>query len=261
LSLGIQSFQPEALKWLRRLHGPREALRAVRQARKAGLDNINVDLIFGLPGILERSWRDDLEAVLALEIPHVSVYGLSVEEGTPLAAAIAEGRVSGPEDHVFREEFLEAHRILTAEGYRHYEVSHFALPGFEARHNLACWSRSPYLGLGNSAHTFQGHRRRWNLRSWHAYQSACLEGRRPWESEELLTAADVRLERIWLGLRTEGGLPLEQLGRSARSLGEDWEEEGLAVIGPRSLRLTPRGWLVLDRLTVALDRAEGESGA
>jgi len=255
VSLGAQSFHPGALRWMGRLHGPSEIGAAVERARAEGLMNINLDLIFGLPETVERDWRSDLDHAVALEVPHLSLYGLASEEGTPLARAVREGRVTLASEEAYGEEFLQASRRLQTGGYRHYEVSNFALPGFEARHNLVYWTREPYLGLGSSAHSFLHPCRRWNLKAWGAYQEVVLAGQPPWESEEKLGTREVALERIWLGLRTAAGIHLDDLGSSAREVVEEWALEGYARLEKDAVILTPRGWLLLDHLAVALDSA------
>jgi oxygen-independent coproporphyrinogen-3 oxidase len=257
VSLGAQSFQPGVLRWLGRRHGPEETRRAVERARAAGIHNLSLDLIFGLPSEVSRDWRLDLDSALALGVPHLSLYGLSVEDGTPLATAVRAGEVSRPDEEQYEEEFLLASDLMRSQGYVHYEVSNFALPGFEARHNRKYWEMEPYLGLGNSAHSFRFPRRRWNLREWTEYQDACRDNRAAWASEELLTPEKARLERIWLGLRTDAGIPVEDLGPEALHLAETWRSEGLAVDSRDTLRLTPQGWLFLDDLVVRMDLAQG----
>jgi len=257
LSLGVQSFQDPALRWLKRLHGSQEPARAVERARAVGIGNINVDLIFGLPRGVERDWSMDLDSALALGVPHLSLFGLSVERGTPLAAAVDGGVVSAPDEEDYREQFMIASERLRAEGFYHYEVSNFALPGFEARHNRIYWELAPYLGLGNSAHSFRAPRRRWNLREWRAYQEASQVGDAPWDSEEVLGSEDARLERIWLGLRTDRGIRASDLESEARVLVEGWVSRGQAMMSHGTVRLTPEGWLLLDQLVVELDLAHG----
>ncbi len=255
LSLGVQTFHAPALRWMGRMHGPEGAAAAVRIARGAGFDNLSVDLIFGLPTHLGRSWRDDLDRVLALDVPHISLYGLSVEPATPLGRAVREGREAPVDEERYREEFLVAAGTLGAAGYEHYEVSNFARPGSASRHNRAYWSGAPYLGLGNGAHSYALPIRRWNLRGWEEYARMTVEGRSPEEGREVLDEEAERLERIWLGLRTSDGLALSGLGRGAAATAAAWAGKGLAVIGDGAVRLTPRGWLVLDRLAVELDAA------
>jgi oxygen-independent coproporphyrinogen-3 oxidase len=253
VSLGVQSFQPGVLLWLRRLHDPEVAREAVRRARAAGIENINLDLMFGLPRNVPRSWAQDLDTALFLQVPHLSLYGLSVERGTPLFRDVENGTVPSPEEEDYREEYLQASELLTSEGYHHYEVSNFALPGYESRHNRAYWESAPYLGLGNGAHSHRGGRRRWNIRDWKAYQGALLAGEKPWDSEEELDAAALQLEATWLGLRTSSGLAVDGLGAAALDLVRRWGTEGWARIREGRVQLLPTGWLLLDELAVSMD--------
>lgn len=294
VSLGVQSFDPGALKWMGRLHSPADAGIAVERARAAGVANVSIDLIFGLPDSAPRSWPDDLEQALALDPPHVSLYGLAVEKGTRLFRHVSEGRSPPPSDDRYEEEYLLAAQVLADAGYDHYEVSNFARPGFASRHNQACWSGVPYLGLGNGAHSFHGGRRWWNERDWDAYAAAVGNGgdaRGGEAGAETLSARQSRLEAIWLGLRTAKGLdlgrltdvdagpansghprgteshatrpnglrsrePATTLARSAaRQVAQRWEARGLAFAAPDRIRLTAKGWLVLDALAVELDEA------
>lgn len=255
LSLGVQTFHEPALRWMGRLHGPRGAADAVAAARAAGIGNLSVDLIFGLPAHLGRSWSGDLEEVLALEVPHVSLYGLTVEPGTPLGRLVAGGREAGVDEELYREEYLEASETLARAGFEHYEVSNFALPGFASRHNTAYWTGSAYLGLGNGAHSYAPPVRRWNLRGWEDYRAKAARDESPEEGREGLGADALRLERIWLGLRTSLGLDVEGLGEEALRRVAAWVREGWALRSGARVRLTPAGWLLLDRLSVELDQA------
>jgi oxygen-independent coproporphyrinogen-3 oxidase len=238
-----------------RMHGPGGAVEAVRTARAAGIDNLSVDLIFGLPGHLGRDWTEDLERALSLDAPHVSLYGLAVEARTPLGRAVREGREPPVDEERYREEYLLAATTLRGAGYEHYEVSNFARAGAMSRHNRAYWTGVPYLGLGNGAHSYAPPVRRWNLRDWDAYATRAREGRSPEEEREDLDAAAIRLEAVWLGLRTSDGLVLGGLGRAAADRARAWERAGLATLEGGTVRLTVEGWLLLDRLAVELDEA------
>ena len=255
LSLGVQSFHGPTLRWMGRLHGPEGARAAVSAARDVGLGNVSIDLIFGLPTRVGRDWSRDLDSALALEVPHVSLYGLSVEPATPLGRAVAEGREPPVDEERYREEFLEAAERLRAAGYEHYEVSNFALPGHESRHNQVYWDGRPYLGLGNGAHSYGPPLRRWNVRDWGAYRARLSRGEPAEGGRELVDADAEALERVWLGLRTSGGLPIDDLGGEALDLVAAWEAQGLAEATARRVRLTAEGWLALDGLAVALDGA------
>lgn len=253
LSLGVQSFDPGVLRWMGRLHGPEGGARSVTTARGAGITELSVDLIFGLPDEVARDWDADLDGALALEVPHLSLYGLTIEPGTALGRAAAEGRTGPVDDARYREEFLRAAERLVAAGYEHYEVSNFALPGHASRHNAVYWGGAPYLGLGNGAHSYRHPIRRWNLRDWEAYRTEAVAGRSPRAEEECLGPDELRMERVWLGLRTREGLALEGLPERARRRARGWEASGLARVDDGRLRLTAEGWLLLDRLAVDLE--------
>ena len=255
VSLGVQSFHAPTLRWMGRLHGSEGAETAVGTARAAGLGNVSIDLIFGLPAGVGRSWRHDLERAQALDVPHVSLYGLSVESATPLGRAVAEGREPPVDEDRYREEFLEAAERLGAAGYEHYEVSNFARPGFASRHNQAYWDGRPYLGLGNGAHSYAHPIRRWNVRDWGEYRTRLRRGESTEESRERLDAEAAALEEIWLGLRTASGLATAGWGAEALRLASGWERAGLAEVREGRVRLTARGWLGLDGLAVELERA------
>lgn len=255
LSLGVQSFDSRALEWMGRLHGPEGGLHAVSTARAAGIHNLSVDLIFALPDGVSRSWERDLAQALALEVPHISLYGLTVEAGTKLARSVDEGTAQPAPAERYRSEFLKAAETLTAAGYEHYEVSNFALPGFRSRHNSVYWSGSPYVGVGNGAHSYRFPVRRWNTRSWESYRDAVLRGRNPEAERESLEEAQAELEGLWLGLRTSGGIDAARFTGPASALADTWVESQLATLQDDTLRLTALGWLVMDRLTLELEAA------
>ena len=254
VSLGAQSFDDNVLKWMHRSHDAAETKRAVQTLRDGGIDNISLDLIFGLPEELHRDWERDLEIALALRTTHLSLYGLTVEPRTPLDRWISRGATHAPDEERYAEEYLTAHRRLSAAGYEFYEVSNAALPGFRSRHNSAYWSGKPYLGLGPAAHSFDGKTRRWNLRAWEAYRRAIAEGRSPVESEEALTEEQRELEAVYLGLRTVEGLPI-----AAASPRRGWTTppphlaaKGWIYEAAGRLKCRPEGWLRLDSLVTEL---------
>ncbi len=255
LSVGVQSFQEDALRWMGRLHGPEGARRAMRAARRGGFTNVSLDLIFALPSHLKRDWRHDLEEAIRLGPEHVSLYGLGIEPGSALGRAVREGREPGVDDARYAEEFLEAAEVLSAAGYEHYEVSNFSRPGSRSRHNSVYWTGEAYLGLGNGAHSYCWPLRRWNLRDWSEYRDRAVAGALPLGGEEKLNEAETRLEGLWLGLRTREGVAIEALAGRQKALVRGWAQNGLAVRVEGRVRLTARGWLQLDRLAVDLDAA------
>src|SRR2546425_6032323 len=170
VSLGAQSFDDRVLQWMHRSHDSTRIGDAVRALRGAGLDNISLDLIFALPAELRRDWARDLDLACSLLPAHLSLYGLTVEERTPLARWISRGAVRPSKDERYADEYLLAHMRLAACGYRFYEVSNAERDGHRSRHNSAYWSGRAYLGLGPAAHSFDGRVRRWNVAAWEAYR-------------------------------------------------------------------------------------------
>ena len=251
VSLGAQSFDDSVLKWMHRSHDAARIGAAVDALRGAGIENISLDLIFGLPAELQRNWERDLEMAHALRTTHLSLYGLTVEPRTPLDRWISRGATQAPDDERYAEEYLAAHRRLTTEGYQFYEVSNASLPGYRSRHNSAYWAGKPYRGLGPAAHSFDGRTRRWNLRAWEAYRRAIAEGRSAVESEETLTDVQRELEAIYLGLRTVEGIPVAALCRPLPPFAaRGWIHEEAGRV-----KCTPEGWLRLDSIVNDYDSA------
>lgn len=255
VSLGVQTFHEPALRWMGRMHGADGPGAAVEALRAAGLENLSVDLIFGLPARLGRSWSGDLDRALALEPRHVSLYGLTAEAATPLGRWVAAGREELADEDRYAAEYLLASERLSAAGFAHYEVSNFERAGARSRHNAAYWTGAPYLGLGAGAHSFAGGVRWWNERDWSRYERVVRAGGTARTGEERIDAAQEKLERAWLGLRTDSGIALEACSLRQRLVLAEWEQRGWARSTAGLVRLTPTGWLLLDRLTVELDAA------
>lgn len=252
LSIGSQSFSDEALGWMHRTHSSAGIGEAVRLARAAGFANFSLDLIFALPSGVSRSWNDDLERALALDPTHLSLYGLTVEPHTPLARWKTRGEVEEASEDRYESEFLRAHDRLASSGFRHYEVSNFARPGHESRHNGSYWRGVPYAAVGPSAHAFDGIRRRWNVAAYAGWIRALDAGTEPTQGSEELTASNRVSESVYLGLRTDGGLTL--LDEAERALVSPWVSAGWGTMASlsSSFHLTPLGWLRLDALATAL---------
>ena len=253
LSLGVQSFRDAELRLLGRVHDAEQARQAIRWARQAGFDNLNLDLIFGLPGQSLEEWKQSLEEALAFAPQHISLYALSVEEGTPLAKMINEGKLPAPDDDRTADMYLWAEERLEAAGYLHYEISNWALPGYMCRHNLGTWRNEPYLGFGSAAHSHLGRRRWWNVRDPQAYIQRLQAGLSPMEGEETLTEELDMAETMILGLRlVEEGVEVERFRRRyGRTPAEAYPEilarlsaQGLIEILPQRVRLTRRGRLL-----------------
>ena len=230
VSMGVQSFSDRSLRWMARRHSSAGAVEAFRVLRSAGFDNISLDLIFGYDPVawgsgsssdeeLMQLWSDDLDAVLRLRPEHISAYQMGIEEGSVLGEMAAAGRYREPSDELCAAQYALLQQRLAAAGYLQYEVSNFSLPGRRALHNSGYWDRSPYIGLGPGAHSFDGDRRRWwNAPDLDRYIAAFGGGSAYSDcavssvvSEETLTDEDVLTETIMLGLRTLDGLPLDVL--------------------------------------------------
>jgi oxygen-independent coproporphyrinogen-3 oxidase len=257
LSIGAQSFHPAALAWMHRTHDADATAAAVHAARRAGVGSLSLDLIFALPDSLGRSFPDDLDRLIALEPDHVSLYGLTVEPKTPLGRQVKRGDAPPVDEARYAEEYLLAHDRLGAAGYRFYEVSNAAREGHEAVHNAAYWSGAPYLGLGPSAHSFDGRTRWWNEPAYAAWSARLANGQSPVVGRETLDPAAQRLERLYLGLRTGEGAALEGSEVASLEAVRRWAEAGWAKAEPAPdgrvhVTLTPSGWLRLDELVAAL---------
>lgn len=248
-SVGVQSFNSTVLAWMHRGHGAEQVTQAVADLRAAGISDISVDLIFGVPASLGRNWSEDLQRAQDLGVQHLSVYGLTIEPHTPLGRWSARGEVVEGTEDSFAEEFLAAHETLRGGGFEHYEVSNYALPGHRSVHNSAYWRRVPYLGLGPSAHSFDGQTRRSNEREYESWRSRTAAGSDPVASSELLTEANRAAEDVYLGLRTDDGLELREGDRDSV---EPWLRSGWGLMQGDRLILTAEGWLRLDSIAAVL---------
>ncbi len=262
LSLGVQSFDEDGLAFLGRRHTAAEARNAVAVALAAGIETVSVDLICALPGQSPASWRRELEIATSLAPQHLSCYQLTVEPGTPFAVMRRRGRLRELPEPAQGELVLLTHTWLAERGYQPYEVCSFAVaPEHRSRHNPKYWRHAPYLGLGPSAHSFDGQRRWWNLRQLGPWAEAVARGRRPVEDEELLTPMQLALEELMLGLRTVEGIELDGYRRrhgvdlvaanraTCAALGRD----GLLTDDGGRLRPTTAGLAVADAMARSLD--------
>ncbi|CAF0689286.1 radical SAM family heme chaperone HemW [Candidatus Methylacidithermus pantelleriae] len=247
LSLGVQSFDPGELAWLGRPPDPERMLEAVRWARAEGFSNLNLDLLFGLPGQTEKRWRKTLEQAMALEPEHLSVYCLTVEEGTPLEREYREGRFQRDPEREARL-WLLAQELLEARGWVGYEISNYARPGWPCRHNQAYWQGRDYLGLGPSAWSTVGDRRWQNVADTQEYIRR-LEAGATWVGfEEGIGRETRRKERVVFGLRTAEGIPEELVTPEEAQKLALWEADGLVLHREGRYRLTVRGKLFADEL-------------
>jgi oxygen-independent coproporphyrinogen-3 oxidase len=256
LSMGAQSFHDDELRFLGRIHSAEDVERAFAAARAAGFDNVNLDLIYGLPGQPVDKWRRTLAQAVALEPEHISCYALTVEAGTPLARWVEEGRVPPPDDDLAADLYEEAEASLAAAGYEHYEISNWARQAeadYRAQHNLIYWRNEPYLGFGAGAHSSLGGRRWWNVRAPEAYIRRLDSGKGVTEGEETIDETLAMGETMMLGLRlVQEGVSHEGFAkRHGRDLEEVYADElqelerwGLIERSRARVRLTRRGRLL-----------------
>ncbi len=250
LSIGVQSFQDHVLSWMHRTHDALAAHRAIATAREGGVENLSVDLIFSLPSVVNRDWPRDLDAALALDLPHLSVYGLTVEPRTPLGRWVARSDLAEAPDETFESEFLLAHEALSAAGFDHYEVSNFGRARRHSRHNWAYWTRALYAGLGPSAHEFDGAQRRWNVSAFAEWSARALANGSCVDGAEQLDATQIEAEEIYLGLRTAQGVSKTERDEVRVS---EWIDAGWAApTSDATVKLTAMGWLRIDALAVGL---------
>src|SRR6266702_1330041 len=202
LSIGSQSFDAGLLKTLGRIHSPEEITQALLHARAAGFTSINLDFMFGLPGQTMRHWQETLDQALALHPEHFSLYSLIIEEGTPFYTWAEEGRIIPGDEDLCADMYEYADQRLQTEGYENYEISNWALPGHQSRHNLTYWQNLPYLGMGAGAHSFYGGRRFSNILDPQEYITLLKKQQRPEAESELIGRVQEMSETAFLGLRT-----------------------------------------------------------
>jgi coproporphyrinogen III oxidase-like Fe-S oxidoreductase len=239
------------LRSLERLHSSEAAVDAFHAARRAGFEDVNLDLIYGAEGETLTSWRSTLERTVAVEPDHVSAYALTIEPATALGRKVAAGLAPAPDGDLQADMYASACELLGVAGYEHYEVSNWARPGHRCAHNIGYWEGRPYLGLGAGAHSYRDGRRWWNVRPPQVYLDEVGAGRLPVGGEESLTDADRRLERLLLGLRTVEGVPEEWVEGAACA--DDFVAQGLAARRAGRLALTDRGMLLANELLLELD--------
>jgi oxygen-independent coproporphyrinogen-3 oxidase len=259
INIGAQSFDEKILNFLGRRHSVKQAISAVEASRKAGFRNIGLDLIYGVPAQDIDSWLVTLKQAVAFSPEHISCYQLTLESKTPLGVRYQAGEFSLPGEELQYEFFMKTSKFLEDAGYIHYEVSNFALETkYTSRHNQKYWDHSPYLGLGPSAHSFQGNRRWWNHHCLDRYLASINAGNLPIEETEILTMEQLRLEALYLGLRTKKGVSLRDfqnqyhydLFTEKKEILDKLEEEGFISIQDGHLYPTQTGLVVADSLSL-----------
>jgi len=259
LNVGVQSFDRKVLQFLGRRHSLQEALAAIEHSRRAGFHNLGLDLIYGIPGQGMESWLASLAQAIDFAPEHLSCYQLSIEKNTPLEKELERRKFSIPGEERQYEFFIKTAEFLENSGYLHYEVSNFAKGSkYFSRHNQKYWDHTPYLGLGPAAHSFLGNQRWWNYPTLHQYLAEIQQGRLPIQAAEILTPEQLRLEAIYLGLRTQKGINVKgflenykyDLLSERKGLLTKLQQEGFLAIEDDRLYPTRAGLAVADRLAL-----------
>ena len=258
LSIGVQSFLDDELTLMNRTHNANQALSSVEYAKKV-FDNVSIDLLFGNPNTTLDDWKRNLAHALQLEVPHISSYALTLEPKTALERFVDKGLVSTLEENVVEAQFHHLVDTLTQAGYDHYELSSFGKPGYHSQNNMGYWQGKTYLGIGPSAHGFDGNQRYWNVSNNASYMQQITKGELP-QTNEKLSVVDRFNESIMIGLRASWGVSLQamenDLGLRYRQHLEDQAkrlmDEGLLYIDNNALKTTPEGAFLADGISAAL---------
>ncbi len=257
-SMGVQSFDDAVLKWMNRAHAAEQADRAIKTLQDAGLTNITIDLIYGHGRHETLTWEQEVDRFLSYQTPHISAYALTVEEKTALGHFTEMGQYKPMQDESVVNQFLDLHDRLTLSGFEHYELSNYALPGFQSKHNTSYWQGIPFWGIGPSAHGFDGHSiRKMNVSNNARYVKAWNLGETisAFETEQL-TPVQLANEYWMTGLRTAQGVDLKafeirwglKLDKEIERLMDKWISSNHLALQENRLTCTPRGWMVMDAI-------------
>jgi len=265
LSIGVQSFFDEDLKWMNRAHVATEAESAIKRAQDFGLENITIDLIYGYPLLTDLKWKTNIKTAIAFGIPHISSYGITVEPKTALASFITKGQQKAMDDVQSANQFGYLMDELSANGFEHYEISNFAKPGQYSKHNTNYWRGVHYLGIGPSAHSFNGKSRQWNIANNAKYLGALEKNKIPFEIE-ILTLENRYNEYLMTSLRTQWGVDLVKIEHdygaeqkhSLLATSEEYFDKNWLQIIKKNIVLTPTGKLYADLIASELFITENE---
>ncbi|TKK65706.1 radical SAM family heme chaperone HemW [Ilyomonas limi] len=261
LSIGIQSFNDADLSWMNRAHNAYQALQSIVLAQRAGFSNITIDLIYGTPTLTNEQWRRNVQQAIDLNIPHLSCYALTVEPNTALHKMIENKKMPDVDEEKQSQHFELLVRWLKDAGYEHYEISNFAKPGCESRHNSSYWQGKPYLGLGPSAHSFNGTSRQWNVANNALYMQSISRSTVPFEIEHLTPMQQLN-EYIMTSLRTRQGISLNHVSAQWSEVdsmalikgAKRYIMQGNVVFVNNHLQLTRSGKLLADGIAAGLFR-------
>ncbi len=262
ISLGVQSFDDQELRFLNRRHSAFQAKKAVEWVKQSGFPRLGLDLMYGLPGQRRSAWLGTLQQAARFHPEHISCYQLTIEEHTPLGLLRTEGKVKPLGEKKERSFFVLTSAFLEEKGYLHYEISNFAMGRINmCRHNLKYWQHVPYLGLGPSAHSYRGGTRWWNHRSVATYGSTLNRGLPPVAGAETLSEDQYHLERLMLGFRTREGVSLHEIRDcpQADSILQQLIDSGMVVLKGQRISPTRQGYLVADSLPLLFSSSGGSS--
>lgn len=259
LSIGIQSFFAQDLQWMNRAHTVQQSIQSIQLAQAEGFSNITIDLIYGTPGLTDENWEQNIDTALSLQVPHLSCYALTVEPRTALDQMIHTGKLPDVDAEQQARQFSILTQKTAMAGMEHYEISNFALPGFRSRHNSSYWQGKTYLGLGPSAHSFNGQSRQWNVSNNSLYLAALAKEELPFEVETLTETQQLN-EYIMTGLRTIEGVSLTQVAErwgnnkthSLRKSAEKYIRNGQVRLYNDHLQLEPSGKFFADGIAADL---------
>lgn len=255
LSIGIQSFIDRDLHWMNRAHNVKQAEESLFLAIEAGFDNISADLIFGIPGLSDYEWKQNIQKLINYKIPHISSYALTIEPKTALKKMIDLKKKENIDNEIQARQFTILIQMMKDAGYEQYEISNFALPGYRSRHNSSYWQQKKYLGIGPSAHSFDGDRRYWNISNNALYMNAIENGSRVFEMETLTPTMKLN-EYIMTSLRTAEGMDMEYIANTFSSeisadvfkMTKQFPEHWI-VIRENNLLLSEEGKLFADKIS------------
>lgn len=259
LSIGVQSFFDQDLTWMNRAHNAKQSINCIKSAQDKGFHNITIDLIYGTPCLTDEGWQQNLEVAYQLGIPHISCYALTVESKTALEYAISKNKCAPVNPEQQARQFLLLMKWARNNGFRHYEISNFAQPGYESKHNSSYWQQRPYLGFGPSAHSFDGDRTRWwNVANNNLYQRGIENGQQIYEVE-YLTGTQKHNEYVMLALRTDEGIEKNVYEKNSLYHFEEltlkaakWEKQGKLKCNTTHICLTDEGKIFADAIAADL---------
>ncbi|WIM67100.1 radical SAM family heme chaperone HemW [Corynebacterium breve] len=255
VSLGMQSASTPILKVLDRTHTPGRAVEAAKEAKRAGFEHVNLDMIYGTPTETDDDVRRTLDHILSADVDHVSAYSLIVEDGTAMARKVRRGELPAPSEDTYADRYNIISSTLEDAGFGWYEVSNWAKAGGECQHNLIYWRGGRWWGAGPGAHSYVGNERFYNVKRPEKYNEMLAAGELPIQDREQLTEADEHMEKIMLGLRLKEGIPREWIGPGAESVLALHEEAGRVVVDKR-VRVTNHGRLLADGIITDILAAE-----